>query len=354
MNPDIIKLVQTMAQSPSFDGQPAKLAHLTNASGMTASFMDIGATWLSCTVPMPEGAREVLLRSANMDEHMKQTAYFGSIIGRFANRIAKGQFSVDGVDYQLDINNGENALHGGLVGFDKRRWAIEKQTDNQVCFALRSVDGDQGYPGNLDVMVTYTLDEENQLTILYQAHCDASCPVNLTNHAYFNLAGEGSAFNALEHSLQIKAPYYLPADATAIPTGDYKPVVGNSFDFTSLKLIGSEFLQDEDQKLAAGYDHSFVFSEDIVDGKTPVAKLVSPNQDLTMIVKTTKPAMQVYTGNYLLGSIGASKAYQNHDGVALETQYFPDSPNKEQWQQRCPLLLPEQTYYHQTCYQFEF
>ena len=212
MNTYFEQLEQAMAQTPSFDGQPAKLVHLTNSHGMTVSFMDMGATWLSCTLPVNGDQREILLRSANMAEHMKQDAYFGSIVGRYANRIAKGQFTIDGQRYQLGINNGENSLHGGLEGFDKRRWAIVEQDDQQVAFALHSADGDQGYPGNLDVKVVYTLTDDNELHIAYQALTDQSCPVNLTNHAYFNLAGEASEAKSLDHTLQLKTRHYLPTD----------------------------------------------------------------------------------------------------------------------------------------------
>jgi aldose 1-epimerase (EC 5.1.3.3) len=214
------QLEKTMAQAPSFDGQTANLFHLTNANGMTVSFMDIGATWLSCTLPVNGENREVLLRSPNMAEHMKQDAYFGSIVGRFANRIAKGQFEIYGEKYQLGINNGKNSLHGGLEGFDKRRWNIEEQSNQQVTFSLYSPDGDQGYPGNLDVEVTYTLTDENELAIAYDAVTDQRSPVNLTNHAYFNLAGEASCAKSLDHTLQLNADHYLPTDTGLIPTGE--------------------------------------------------------------------------------------------------------------------------------------
>ncbi|MGP8307449.1 galactose-1-epimerase [Vibrio sp. YIC-376] len=348
------QLEQTMAQTPSFDGQTANLIHLTNANGMTASFMDIGATWLSCTLPINGEHREVLLRSANMAEHMKQSAFFGVIVGRFANRIAKGQFDVDGQRYQLDINNGENALHGGLNGFDKRRWTIVDHSSQQVVFMLDSPDGDQGYPGNLNVKVTYSLSNDNELIIEYGASVDKTCPVNLTNHAYFNLAGEGSEENALAHTLQLNAAYYLPTDAGLIPTGEQKPVSGTSFDFTEPKLIGKDFLAEQDQKTAAGYDHAFVLTPEVSDGVSTAAVLIAPQEDVVMRVKTTKPAIQVYTGNFLAGAFGTSKVYESYDGLALETQYFPDGPNKPEWGLNSGVLSSGGCYQHQTVYQFEF
>ncbi|WP_229601048.1 galactose-1-epimerase [Vibrio cincinnatiensis] len=348
------QLEQSMGQAPSFDGQPAKLIHLTNAQGMTVSFMDIGATWLSCTLPVNGEHREVLLRSSNMDEHMKQNAFFGAIVGRFANRINKGKFTLDGQTYQLGINNGENSLHGGLEGFDKRRWVIVERDQQRVVFALHSEDGDQGYPGYLDVKVGYRLTNDNQICINYHAHGNHTCPVNLTNHAYFNLAGEGSSVNCLGHTLQINAYHYLPTDSGLIPTGELKNVFGRSFDFTRAKLIGEALLSDNDQQLAGGYDHCFVFMDEVTDGKKAAAVLVAPEGDVSMTVKTTKPAMQLYSGNFLAGEQGASRTYAAYDGVALETQYFPDGPNHPEWEKQNGILNAGEVYQHQTSYQFIF
>lgn len=351
-------LEQNYTNSSALDGNTANLIHLVNANGMTISLMDIGATWLSCTLPINNGIREVLLRSPNMLEHNKHTAYLGATVGRFANRIAKGKFEIDGIQYQLDINNGENALHGGLKGFDKRRWIIEDKSQQHVIFSLFSEDGDQGYPGNLEVSVTFTLTDDNAVNIEYHANTDKKSPVNFTNHAYFNLAGIDSNISVLEHSLQINAKHYLPTTETMIPTGELKPVQNTSFDFTQTKIIGRDFLTDADQKIASGYDHSFIFAKEITNAKNIVATLISPSQDVRMHIKTTKPAMQLYTGNFLKGNQGVGKKIENHDGLALETQYFPDSPNQKQLCQdygiNCIYLEPEVAYYHQTIYLFEF
>lgn len=348
------QLEQGMASTPSFDGQLAKLVHLTNSNGMSASFMDIGATWLSCSMPVNGEAREVLLRSPNMAEHMEQSAYFGSIVGRFANRIAKGQFELEGKRYQLGVNNGENSLHGGLEGFDKKRWSIVEQSAQKVVFTLHTKDGDQGYPGNLGIKVTYSLTDDNQVSISYEANTDKTCPVNLTNHAYFNLAGEGANSKSLDHVLQLNSGHYLPTDQGLIPTGEIKLVEGTSFDFSQAKLIGRDFLTESDQKMAGGYDHAFVFQQEVTDGDSTAAILISPNNDLTMRVKTTKPAVQFYSGNFLAGTPGKSKCYELYDGLALETQYLPDGPNKPEWGSKRGVLNPEETYRHQTIYQFEF
>lgn len=348
------QLEQTMTQTPSFDGHAANLIHLINVNGMTASFMDIGATWLSCTLPVNAEQREVLLRSPNMAEHMRQDAYFGAIVGRFANRISKGQFELEGKQYQLDINNGENSLHGGLDGFDKRRWKVAEHSAQHVVFTLHSPDGDQGYPGNLDVKVTYTLTDENELAIAYEATTNKASPVNLTNHAYFNLAGEASSAKSLDHILQLHAAHYLPTDAGLIPTGEQKPVSGTSFDFTQPKLIDKDFLSEPDQKTAGGYDHAFVFNPEMVDGESVAAVLIAPHEDVVMKVKTTKPAIQFYSGNFLSGTPGASKTYERYDGLALEAQFFPDGPNKSEWGCNNGVLSAGDCYRHQTVYQFEF
>ncbi|MFA0078059.1 galactose-1-epimerase [Vibrio artabrorum] len=348
------QLEQDMASTPSFDGQLAKLVHLTNSNGMSVSFMDIGATWLSCSIPVNEEAREVLLRSPNMAEHMEQNAYFGAIVGRFANRIAKGQFELEGKRYQLGVNNDENSLHGGLEGFDKKRWAIFEQGTQQVVFMLHSESGDQGYPGNIDIKVTYTLNNSNELSIVYEATTDQTSPVNLTNHAYFNLAGNNSGNKSLDHELQLNAAHYLPTDSGLIPTGELKAVQDTSFDFSEAKLVGKDFLTEHDQKIAGGYDHAFVFQPEVADGESVAAVLVAPVKEVVMKVKTTKPAIQFYSGNFLAGTPGKSKNYELYDGLCLETQYFPDGPNKPEWGANRGLLKSGELYQHQTVYQFEF
>lgn len=343
-----------MTSSNAIDGKLANIITLSNKQGMTATFMDIGATWLSCTLPVKGKVREILLRSANMQEHNKQGAYFGSIVGRYANRIADGKFCIDNKHYQIGLNDGNNTLHGGFEGIDKRRWEITSHSNNQVIFNLHSPDGDQGYPGNLSIKVAYTLTENNELQITYSAKADQTSPVNLTNHAYFNLAGENSSKQGLEHMLQIRASHYLPTHEDLIPTGEFRSVIDTSFDFTKTKKVGAELMTDNDQKIASGYDHSFIFEPGSNDGKTTVATLLSPEGDVCMKVKTTKPAVQFYSGNFLAGISGASKKYQLHDGLALETQFLPDGPNHPEWNENNGVLLAGKQYNHQTTYQFEF
>ncbi len=352
---ELQRMNEQMTQTDWLDGAPAKLVHLSNAKGMTASFMDIGATWLSARVPVAGKPREVLLRANDIQSHLEQTAYLGAIVGRVGNRIAKGQFELNGQQYLLPINNGENSLHGGEVGFDKQRWHIKAQGSQSVTFSLLSVDGDQGYPGNMQVEVEYRLTDDNQVVIRYFATTDKDCPINLTNHAYFNLGGEGSGWSAKDHGLQMCAQYYLPTNTQLIPTGELKATQGTSFDFSQMKKIGADFLTDDDQDIASGYDHAVVFEPERCDGKQVVAQLMSPNDDLLMQVFTTKPAMQFYSGNFLAGTNGASKPYPNYYGVALETQFLPDAPNHPEWVDLNlgeSILKVGKTYQHQTSYKF--
>lgn len=348
------QLEHAMTRTPSFDAKLAQCVHLMNTAGMSVSFMDIGATWLSCTLPVKGGPREVLLRAPDMAEQMKQTAYLGAIVGRFANRIARGKFALDGQEYQVSVNNGEHSLHGGAQGFDKRCWEIAERNAQRVVFRLFSPAGEQGYPGNLEVRVSYTLTDDNAMRIDYLAHTDRLCPVNLTNHAYFNLAGEGSEKTGLDHTLQLYADHYLPTDDALIPTGELRSVLGTSFDFSRARRIGTGFLSEPDQLTAGGYDHAFVLNPEVTDGVSDAAVLTAPQKDVVMRVATTQPALQLYTGNFLAGTAGVSRAYLSYDGVALEAECFPDTPNHPEWGAGAGMLLPGESYRHQTVYRFEF
>jgi len=346
------RLDETMGQGSSYDSNAANIVHLVNCNGMTASFMDIGATWLSCSVPVKGEQREVLLRSKNMKEHMRQTAFLGAVVGRFANRIKLSSFEMSGQIFNITSNEGKHSLHGGCSGFDKRRWVIEKQSKQDVVFSLVSPDGDQGYPGQLMASVHYCLKDDNCLDIFYQADIEKEGPVNLTNHAYFNLDRDDFPQNCLEHSMQMKAPYYLPITEDMLPTGEFKSTQSTVFDFSIEKKIGDHFLEEDDQITASGFDHAFILDKKVTDGKQDAIKLISSNRDLEMIVKTTKPAVQVYTGNFLHGVVGPNGPYSNHAGIALETQYLPDGPNHPEWQGMNGLFLSGSKYSHQTSYQF--
>ncbi|SDG84883.1 aldose 1-epimerase [Vibrio xiamenensis] len=344
-------LFEQMKDEPAYDGQPAKLVELENASGMRAVFMDIGATWLSCSLPLANGeSREVLLGVDSMQNFKRQQSYMGVTVGRYANRIAKGAFTLNGHDYVADINQNGNSLHGGAKGFHALRWEIENQSKASVTFAIHSPDGDQGFPGNVVVKATYTLSDDNALQIDYFAETDKPTPLNMTNHAYFNL--DGTEHTCLEHELWLDAPWYLPIDEVGIPNQDPTPVTGTGFDFTSAKTLGQDLLTDAQQKPHQGYDHAYLF-----DGKRDVsqavARLIGADKQVTLHVYTDKPAIQLYSGNWLAGTPGrGGQEYQAYNGVALETQFLPDSPNHLDWPQPSCILEPNQTYQSSTRYAF--
>lgn len=346
-------LQKSMCSEPAFDGRPATVFVLENGQGMSLTFMDIGATWLSCEIPVDGEMRELLLGVNSMADHQRQSVYLGATVGRFANRIANGQFAIAGQGYQLACNQHGNTLHGGPVGFDKLRWRAEQVNKQQLRFTLISKDGDQGFPGNLQVQVSYQLSDSNKVTIEYNAVTDQACPVSLTNHAYFNLMGAESGSDCLQHQLMIAAQQYLPVNQAGIPLGHFKAVENTGFDFRKLKEIGRDFLSCSEQKMAAGYDHAFLLNKAYQDAKEVVAKCISADHKVTLELATTLPAIQLYTGNYLQGTPNRNGGqYQNYSGLALETQLLPDAPNHPEWPQPCPILMAGEEYRQQTCYQF--
>lgn len=322
-------LQQTMTKRLAYDGEPVRLVELENNQGMRLVLMDIGATWLSCQVPLVSGeTREVLLGLDTIENFNNHASFMGVIVGRYANRIKKGQFCIKGQNYQVSTNQKGNCLHGGKNGFDKRRWAIIDTTKNSVSFELISEDGDQGFPGNLTVLVTYTLTDEGRVEIKYLAKTDKATPVNLTNHAYFNLIGAERGHDCLSHQLQVDANYYQPTDENGLPNAPLTSVAGTNFDFTKPRQIKSDFEQDLELKAAKGYDHSLWFGTKNRNLKKAVAILTSPDEKLQLEVFTDKPAMQLYTGNWLFGTPSRLNGkYKDYSGVALETQFLPDSPN---------------------------
>jgi len=329
------------------DGTAVDIYTLTNGKGLKARIMTYGATLVSLEVPDRAGKTgDVVLGYDGFDGYTKSSPYFGSIVGRYGNRIAKGQFSLDGVAYRLATNNGENHLHGGIKGFDKVVWKagpVREPGAVGVKLNYLSRDGEEGYPGNLTVTVVYTLTNDNELKISYEAETDKATPVNLTHHSYFNLAGEG---DILGHELTIHAEGYTPVDAGLIPTGEIRPVKGSPFDFTTPHAIGERIVQVE-----GGYDHNFVLRSGggIL---APAARVFEPKSGRVMEISTTEPGLQFYSGNFLDGTIAGKggKVYQRHFGFCLETQHFPDSPNKPDFPST--ILRPGAVYRSLTSHKF--
>lgn len=333
------------------DGLPYRLSTLRNANGMVVTVMDWGATLLSCRVPMKDGTvRETLLGCPSPEVYQQQTAFLGASIGRYANRIARSEFTLDGTRVQLVPSQGENQLHGGPDGFDKRRWRIVRQNEREVLYTLDSPDGDQGYPGELRATAHYTLSDDNGLVIEYRAQVDKPCPVNLTNHAYFNL--DGTQDDVRDHRLQLFASRWLPVNAEGIPESGLQPVENTSFDFRTPKRIAQDFLSDEAQQKTRGYDHAFLL--DAPGGlTTPAAEVWSADDKLQMSVFTTAPALQFYTGNFLEGTPAREQGeYQAWQGLALESEFLPDSPNHPEWPQPDCILRPGEDYRSVTEYRF--
>ncbi|HHQ6553673.1 TPA: galactose-1-epimerase [Serratia fonticola] len=333
------------------DGQPFILTTLRNAAGMTVTFMDWGATWLSAVLPLKSGEqRELLLGCQTPQDYLHQGAYLGATVGRYANRIAHASLNIDGKPHPLIANQGEHQLHGGPNGFHARRWQIMKQDEQQVIFQLHSPDGDQGFPGNLDVTLTYRLTADHRLEIEYQAQTDRACPVNLTNHAYFNLDGAGH--DARQQRLQLFADRYLPVDGDGIPSADLTAVAGTGMDFRQPKTLQQDLLRDRDQQRVKGYDHAYLLHDTCHGLASPAAHLWSADGKVAMTVFTTAPALQLYSGNYLGGTPARDGgSYQNYAGVALESEFLPDSPNHPEWPQPDCWLQPGQRYQSATHYQ---
>lgn len=315
------------------DGQSVALYTLTNRNGVEAKITPYGGIVVTLKVPDRNGKLgDIVLGFDNLDSYLKgNDPYLGALIGRYGNRIGNGRFTLNGVEYKLATNNGPNHLHGGIKGFDKVVWnAQPAKTRNgaKLTLTYRSRDGEEGYPGNLSVRVVYTLTNNNELKIDYSATTDKDTVVNLTHHSYFNLAGQGNG-DILNHQLMINADRFTPVDSTLIPTGELRGVKGTPFDFKQSTAIGARINQEDEQlKFGKGYDHNFV-----LNGRTGIlrhaAKVTETSTGRVMEVWTTEPGLQFYSGNFLDGKMGKEgKSYQIRYGLCLETQHFPDSPNK--------------------------
>lgn len=333
------------------DGHPFQLAELSNASGMTVTVMDWGATLLSIKVPTKNGdLREVALGCTHPIVWTQQDACLGASIGRYANRIAYSHFEVDGIEFKLVPNQGEHQLHGGPEGFNKRRWHVQQQRHNSVRYVLTSPDGDQGFPGTLQATAEFTLHDDQRLSIYYRATIDAPCPVNMTNHVYFNL--DGVQGDIRHHRLQVSADHYLPVTPEGIPTRGLVSVDDTHFDFRQPREILQGFLSDEDQRNVNGYDHAFLLNTK-GNGHSPAAQVWSRDKAVKMTVYTTAPALQVYTGNSLAGIPARDGGhYEAWQGLALESEFLPDSPHHPEWPQPDCILRPGQQYRSMTEYKF--
>ena len=316
----------------TIDGSQVDLYTLKNSNGLAATITNYGGIVVSLTVPDKNGKLgDVVLGYDTLNDYIGSTPYFGALIGRYGNRIAKGKFTIDGVAYQLAQNNDSNALHGGRRGFDKAVWQAEKADTGDgpaLKLTYTSKDGEEDYPGTLRCEVTYTLTNKNELKIEYSAETDKPTFVNLTHHSYFNLK-DGGASDILGHELMIKASKFTPVDKGLIPTGELKPVAGTPFDFNKPTAIGARVENDDEQlKFGKGYDHNWVLDRQGKDLEL-VASVYEPTSGRFMEVLTTEPGLQFYCGNFLDGTnIGkGGVAYQHRTGLCLETQHFPDSPN---------------------------
>ncbi len=334
------------------DGKEVQEFTLTNEHGIKARLINYGAILTELEVPDKEGKlADVVLGFDDLKDYLAAHPYFGATIGRVGNRIARGKFSLEGKEYKLATNNGPNSLHGGTKGFDKVLWKADTAQvggQSSVIFTYRSPDGEEGYPGNLDVTVSYTLTSNNELRIDYSAKTDKATPVNLTHHSYFNLAGHNSG-DILGHELMIAADRYTPVDDSLIPTGKIEPVKGTPLDFTTPTLIGKRIGELKGEP--GGYDHNYVLNRK-GHALELVARVRDPKSGRVMEVLTTEPGLQFYSGNFLNGTNKGKggAVYKKHQALCLEAQHFPDSVNQPSFPSI--ILKPDQTYKQTTIYRF--
>jgi aldose 1-epimerase len=332
------------------DGTEVEVLALKNKNGIEVRAITYGGIITSIKTPDRSGAMgDIVLGFDSLDGYLADHPFFGAIIGRYGNRIAKGRFAIDGQEYTLATNNGPNHLHGGNKGFDKRVWDAEVRPDNTVAFTRVSADGEEGYPGALTTRVTYQLTENNTLVVNYHATTTRATHVNLTQHSYFNLAGDG---DVLGHEVLINADRYTPVDEGLIPTGELATVEGTPFDFRKPTAIGARIDAPHAQlKYGQGYDHNWVLTR-VAAGLEPAARVVDPKSGRTLGVGTTEPGMQFYTGNFLDGKLTGKggRVYGRRSGFCLETQHFPDTPNQPNFP--TTLLKPGESYESRTVFTF--
>ena len=340
------------------DGRAVASITLSNAKGVSATIIAYGASLQSVVLPDRHGKRaDVALGYAKIDDYLSKPQYFGGTVGRFANRIAAGRFTLDGRDYRTPVNNGVNSLHGGTVGFDKVLWQVVSVASGptaSVTLRYVSADGDQGYPGTVSVDATYSLSESDALTIEYRASTDRATIANITNHAYWNLSGEGSSNGAMGTLVTIPAASYLPTDSGAIPTGEFRAVNGSAFDFRAPRAIGDRVRDAGDEQIVRGrgYDHNWVIGRTVTKDQHLMARAYDPASGRGFELWSNQPGLQFYSGNFLDGtSWGKSgKIYREGDAFVMEPQIFPDTPNQPKF--GSARLAPGQTYRNVMTYRF--
>lgn len=348
--PSVVSMVAIAVSSPAFaataqksifgemaDGESVQSVTLEGENGVSVVLITLGASIQAFNVPDRNGrTADVTIGYDNVADYFDAPNYWGQTIGRYANRIAKGRFEIDGRPYQITLNNDGNTLHGGTVGFDKRNWKLVSVSDAGgkavAVMSLHSPDGDQGYPGNMDVTVTYTLDDTGSLTIEFSAESDAPTVVNLTNHALFNLGGDGWVYGTYDQKLTIPASHYLPVDAGLIPTGERRPVEGTVFDFRKGRMMydGVRDASDDQIVLGRGWDHNWILDKGATAQPELAARVEHELSGRVLEVLTTEPGLQFYSGNFLIGTLVGKDQYlyRMGDAIALEPQKFPDTPNQ--------------------------
>lgn len=347
------QLIPSAGFEAAADGKPISLYTLKNSNGMITQITNLGGKVVNLWTSDKNGDfADIVLGFNTINEYMNTSEiYFGSLIGRYGNRIAGGHFTLGDSTFTLVQNNGENALHGGIKGFNNVIWDASQADEQTLVLSYHSPDGEEGYPGNLEVKVQYQLTDDNELKIEYWATSDKATPINLTHHSFFNLKGAGNGA-ILDHVVQINADFYTPVDAGLIPTGEIAPVEGSPMDFRTPTAIGERINNDAEQlKLGNGYDHNWVLNS-TEEGLSFAAKVVEPESGRTMEVYTNEPGMQFYTGNFLNGTANGKEGvpYIFRGAFCMETQHYPDSPNKPEFPSS--ILEPGQEYYSVCVYKF--
>ena len=334
------------------DGRKVELFMLENDNGIKVYITNFGARIVALCTPDRNGqSADIVLGFDNIDDYIDERMYLGCVVGRYANRINKGKFSLDGKEYTLYLNDGINTLHGGNKGFDKKVWEA-RQEGNSVILTYLSPDGEEGYPGNLTVKEIYTLTDNNELKMEYEATTDKPTIINLTNHSYFNLKGEGDT-TILDHYLMANASYFTPVNSELIPTGEIVPVAGTPFDFTTGKQIGKDInMTDEQLAFGRGYDHNWIINKDTAGALTLAAKVWEATTGRVLEIYTTEPAFQFYSGNFMDGSVKgkSGKPYYKRSALAIEPQHYPDSPNHPNFPST--VLKPGEKYRQMSVFKF--